>query len=171
MKRQSFFVVLVLFVLSGAVLAYDSKDGDFSLQPPQGWGLNDEGMFGTVVSLIPKAEKIPLFAVMILMERKDPGGVALQEYVARKVEKLSSNGRKILSQPAQRTLGGIPALEYTYAKEASDAKASKTRVIVSLNKGKAYALTYLADAPFYERYLGDFEGVVRSFTWRTGSPK
>jgi hypothetical protein len=107
MKWQCFFVVLVLFVFSGVVFAYDSKDGDFFLQPPQGWGLNDEGMFGTVVSLVPKAEKIPLFSVMIAMERKDPGGISLQEYVAKKVEKLSSASRNTLSKPAQRNFGGI----------------------------------------------------------------
>ncbi len=171
MLRQSFLVFLVLFVLSGAVLAYDSKDCDFFLQPPQAWGLNDEGMFGTVVSLVPKVEKIPLFSVMITMERKDPAGVALQEYVARKVEKLSSDSRNTLSKPAQRNFGGIPAIEYTYAKDPSDAKRSKGWVIVCFNKGKAYTLTYFADASFYERYLGDFEGLLRSFAWRAGSPK
>lgn len=143
--------------------AIESPDGDFSVVLPAGWrdGTDQIGTLALTGYFGPTADG---FATNVNVNRVPaPGSLAAVVHAA--ITQLQNTLHVTNMTPTtSRTLGGEPALEYSF----TDQQAGRTlhqRQTIALHDGSGYVVTYTALTDAYEASLNDADAIIESWQW------
>ena len=167
---QNFGVTLFFIAaigLSGCgdkLFPYEDSVYGIKIKYPKGWTIREQAK-GTVVAFVsPKDKEIDAFQenVNILVQDLKNQPNDLQQYSMTAVRQLTRTFKNITVLDSKEvTWAGRPAYRFEYMVKAEfDLRLLH---LWTIENGKAYMLTYSADADHYKDYIKVVERMIRSF--------
>ncbi len=160
----------------GNFTAYTNPEYGFSLLYPLGW-INDtividpRANISFLSSFSTPPQELGESAVVYLAVKDLTGNnnTSLQQFVDKEIDLLNAtsptedtSSRTILQSEPTSISGNTQAYRVVYSEKASG-NLSKVMEIYTVIGDKGYVLSYLADAPIYDKYLPTVQKMIDSF--------
>ena len=167
MKNEEKFVILMLAIMTMTALpnvfgvlqeAYVNKEYGFSIQPPEGWTIQED-WFGAIVCFIGPTEDDFAVNINIVSEETD---MSLEEYVELSKQQIKDILNATIISGGSRTIKNHEAYEIvlTWTMGAHNLKQKQVYLI---EKGRAYIITCTASQSNYDSYVSTFDESINTF--------
>lgn len=154
--------LLVLSVSISSVHAYTNAIYSFSIDPPNGWTVDDTVSYAAVVFYGPIDQD---FRVNVNIQ-VEPTRLSLVEYTSHSKLQLQSLESYQLLSEGSRTINGVDASElvvkFSLGGTIVPGNIVQEKIVTILENGKAFIIVYAALPTTYQIYLNAFESSVQT---------